>query len=184
MKYKKYLMGFLFVFSILFTTIVGTSNVLADTTSYSGAYNYDNTGNKQYRFITIVKSTQWTGNHYVSGQPTKGTYLKNGDMLYYSESGGPNYSLSVGVGYKIGSVSLGIPLGKISNGRFLPSSSDSSASYGDAWSIDRRRIIPAHWYGTLGRHPLHPTAHIHSPRMFMANDSGIAWNATRRAWQR
>lgn len=76
MKYKKYLMGFLFVFSILFTTIVGTSNVLADTTSYSGAYNYDNTGNKQYRFITIVKSTQWTGNHYVSGQPTKGTYLK------------------------------------------------------------------------------------------------------------
>lgn len=55
MKYKKYLMGFLFVFSILFTTIVGTSNVLADTTSYSGAYNYDNTGNKQYRFITIVK---------------------------------------------------------------------------------------------------------------------------------
>lgn len=82
MKYKKYLMGFLFVFSILFTTIVGTSNVLADTTSYSGAYNYDNTGNKQYRFITIVKSTQWTGNHYVSGQPTKGTYLKNGDMLY------------------------------------------------------------------------------------------------------
>ena len=118
MKYKKYLMGFLFVFSILFTTIVGTSNVLADTTSYSGAYNYDNTGNKQYRFITIVKSTQWTGNHYVSGQPTKGTYLKNGDMLYYSESGGPNYSLSVGVGYKIGSVSLGIPLGKISNGTF------------------------------------------------------------------
>lgn len=36
MKYKKYLMGFLFVFSILFTTIVGTSNVLADTTSSVG----------------------------------------------------------------------------------------------------------------------------------------------------
>ena len=75
---------------------------MADTTSYSGAYNYDNTCNKQYRFITIVKSTQWTGNHYVSGQPTKGTYLKNGDMLYYSESGESTYSLSVGVAYGIG----------------------------------------------------------------------------------
>lgn len=87
---------------------------MADTTSYSGAYNYDNTCNKQYRFITIVKSIQWTGNHYVSGQPTKGTYLKNGDMLYYSESGESTYSLSVGVAYGIGSVSLGIPLGKAS----------------------------------------------------------------------
>ena len=91
---------------------------MADTTSYSGAYNYDNTGNKQYRFITIVKSTQWTGNHYVSGQPTKGTYLKNGDMLYYSGAGESTYSLSVGVAYVIGSVSLGIPLGKITTGTF------------------------------------------------------------------
>ena len=91
---------------------------MADTTSYRGAYNYDNTGNKQYRFITIVKSTQWTGNHYVSGQSTKSTYLKNGDMLYYSESGGSTYSLSVGVAYGIGSVSLGIPLGKITTGTF------------------------------------------------------------------
>lgn len=54
---------------------------MADTTSYRGAYNYDNTGNKQYRFITIVKSTQWTGNHYVSGQSTKSTYLKNGGII-------------------------------------------------------------------------------------------------------
>lgn len=38
---------------------------------------------------------------------------KNGDMLYYSESGGSTYSLSVGVAYGIGSVSLGIPLGKL-----------------------------------------------------------------------
>ncbi len=118
MKHKKYLMGFLLVFSILFTTIIGKSNVWADTTSYSGTYDYDYSGSRQYRFITIVKSPQWTGNHYVSGQPTKGTYLKNGDMLYYSESGGSTYSLSVGVAYGIGSVSLGIPLGKISTGTF------------------------------------------------------------------
>ena len=35
-------------------------------------------------------------------------------MLYYSESGGSTYSLSVGVAYEIGSVSLGIPLAKAS----------------------------------------------------------------------
>lgn len=39
-------------------------------------------------------------------------------MLYYSESGGSTYSLSVGVAYGIGSVSLGIPLGKITTGTF------------------------------------------------------------------
>lgn len=45
----------------------------------------------------------------------KQRYLsKNGDMLYYSESGESTYSLSVGVAYEIGSVSLGIPLGKAS----------------------------------------------------------------------
>ena len=30
----------------------------------------------------------------------KSTYLKNGDMLYYSESGGSTYLLSVGVAYE------------------------------------------------------------------------------------
>lgn len=66
---------------------------------------------------------------------------------------------------------------------FFRRSSDTSSPYGDAWSADRHRIIPAHRYGAMGRHPLNPATHTDSPRMFVAHDSGIAWNATRRAWQ-
>ena len=44
-------------------------------------------------------------------------------------------------------------------------------------------IIPAHRHGAMERHPLNPATHTDSPRMFMANDSGFARNATRCAWQ-
>ena len=60
-------------------------------------------------------------------------------------------------------------------------------AYDDRWGKSltmggffRRRLIRLHPMVMLGA--LIAT-HTDSPRMFMAHDSGFAWNATRRAWQ-
>lgn len=96
-----------------------------DSVSCSGTfYTSPTKRNEQVRYITVVKDPVWTDLKTVAGQPTKGTYLKKGDALYYGSSGGTNapITLSVGVGatygYGSASVSLSIPLGKASSSSY------------------------------------------------------------------
>lgn len=80
--------------------------------------------NEQVRYIKVVKDPVWTKLKTVGGQPTKGTYVKKGDSLYYGSSGGTKapITLSVGVGatygYGSASVSLNIPIGKASSSSY------------------------------------------------------------------
>lgn len=114
--FKKIFVCGMISFLLLGVIIWSRDFVYADTTTYHGPYNYDLSGNKQYRFIKIVKTPIWTGNKYVSGQPTYGYNLKVGDMVFYSADGGSSYSVSVGLNYGIGSVSLSVPTGKVNSG--------------------------------------------------------------------
>lgn len=55
----------------------------------SAVYGYPpSSPTEEYRFITVVKDATWTSLETVEGQPTKGTYLKKGDSLFYGESDG------------------------------------------------------------------------------------------------
>lgn len=117
------------VLMLFLSGVANTCRVSADTTTYSGPYNYDNSGSRQYRFIVVTKTPQWTGNHYVSGQPTKGTYLKKGDMMSFNYSGGSSYSVSIGVGLGVGSVSVSIPTGKLTSSAGTIIKASSSGYY-------------------------------------------------------
>lgn len=74
--------------------------------------------NEQFRLIFVVKDPKWTKLKTVADQPTKGTYLKKGDALFYGEKGGNSvgisfgFSLGAGYGSVSGNVSFSIPLGK------------------------------------------------------------------------
>lgn len=57
-----------------------------DSVSCSGNfYTSPTKKNEQVRYITVVKDPVWTDLETVAGQPTKGTYLKKGDSLYYGK---------------------------------------------------------------------------------------------------
>jgi hypothetical protein len=89
-----------------------------DSVSYSSAYARPTKSDEQWRFITVVKDPLWTKLVTVEGQPTKGTYLKKGDSLFYGENGGKSIPISVGVTIaKVVSVGVGfnIPMGKAYN---------------------------------------------------------------------
>lgn len=51
--------------------------------SCSGTFSYPTRPDEQWRFITVMKDPVWTKLASVEGQPTKGTYLKKGDYLFY-----------------------------------------------------------------------------------------------------
>lgn len=72
-------------------------------------------GLKQHRFIYITTPPVWTKYKFVANQPRKGTYLNKGDGLYYGESGGSSASVSFSLGYAGMSVSMDVPLGKVSD---------------------------------------------------------------------
>ncbi len=114
MKFSKRLSIIFTVILFIVTMFSGILNAYADTTKYSDIYFDSSTpGGSQHQFITITKDYQWTPYKYVAGQPEKGTYLKKGDALFYSESNGNTCSISVSVGFGCGSVGLSIPMGKM-----------------------------------------------------------------------
>lgn len=84
------------------------------TTAYAGTKAgkpfFGNDG-RWWRYITSSQQ-KWTTYKYVSGQPSKGTYLKKGNFLFYQSSGGSNVSVSFSVGYGVGSIGISVPLGK------------------------------------------------------------------------
>lgn len=88
-----------------------------DSVSYSDVYSQPTDNSTQWRFIYVTKDSMWTKNKRISGQPQKGTYLKKGDFLYYSESGGESCSLSFALGLSSGifsgNVSISVPIGKM-----------------------------------------------------------------------
>lgn len=109
----------LFVIITTFVIICSQSvMVSAYTKSVSETYRYPTDSRHEWRFVTITGSdsdAKWTKYHYISGQPKKGTWLKKGDLMFYQSNGGSNSSLSFTVGYGFASVSLDIPIGKISS---------------------------------------------------------------------
>lgn len=111
---------------LLFSVNANKKLALADTTSYGTIYDYDYTGNRQYRFVTVTGDQRWTSYEAVAGQPTNGTYLKKGDGLYYSTSGGNCVTVSIGVNFGCAAVGIAVPLGKIGTstnyGKFLTAS--------------------------------------------------------------
>ncbi len=126
---KNKIISLLLVFTLLNCSLMYATPVMAkDSIVTSPPYYSDPTpGNTQHRFITITKDPAWTSYKYVSGQPTKGTYLEAGDGLYYGESGGSKVSISFAIEYA-GCVSVGfsVPIGKMSNsyyGKFLKAKS-------------------------------------------------------------
>lgn len=90
------------------------TTVSASSTVKSPIYTIDN-GNTQYQFIYYTGDKTWTANKAIAGQPTDGTYLKKGDGLFYYTSGGNSASISIGANFGAGSVSISIPLGKLSS---------------------------------------------------------------------
>lgn len=117
---------FVLVFSLFIPTVTALA---ADKTVYSQPY-YSSSilGNTQHRFITITKDPKWTSYKWVSGQPSKGTYLKKGDSLYYGESGGAA-SISFVVGYGCASVSFNVPLGKANSSHMGKSLKANKSGY-------------------------------------------------------
>lgn len=92
-----------------------------DSVRCSSTFSYPTNSKEQWRFITVIKDPAWTKLATVQGQPTKGTYLKKGDYLFYGESGGKSVTISFGVGLGVkyanasASVSFDVPLGKAYN---------------------------------------------------------------------
>lgn len=75
---------------------------------------------EQWRFIIAQKEDRWTKWTVLPDQEPQGTFLKKGDFLYYSRSGGQSVSVAVGVSLGASyanasaTVSFNIPLGKCS----------------------------------------------------------------------
>lgn len=119
--------------------LCGTMTIPAfakDTVTVSDTYNSSPSGgNQQHRFITVVKDPAWTKLKKISGQPTKGTYLKKGDMLFYTEGGGKSVSISFGVSLgstyanASASVSFDVPLGKMNSTQYGKAMRASSPGY-------------------------------------------------------
>ncbi len=107
-----------FVLVLTFVLSFGIRAHAADKTTVSETFT-NNSNTEQWRFIVVTKDPQWTNYKVVSGQPTKGTHLRKGDMLYYNDSGGSSanvsFSCALGVaGVGSVSVSVSVPLGQAS----------------------------------------------------------------------
>lgn len=128
---------------LLIVMILAISNIATipiyakDTITISkNIYNYPpNSPTEQFRFITVVKDSAWTKLETVEGQPTKDTYLKKGDSLFYGASGGKSigisFGISLGVAYgNVGAnVSFSVPLGKVSNSYYGKALKADKAGY-------------------------------------------------------
>lgn len=109
---------------LVISNVISAPAYAKDSTSTSYPFSYPTRPNEQWRFITVVKDSKWTKLTTVQGQPTKGTYLRKGDSLFYGESGGKKASISFGVGLGVkfanvsANVSFSVPLGKAHSSYF------------------------------------------------------------------
>lgn len=85
---------------ILFFTmsIITASPVLAQSSQTSTTYT-DSTGRNQWRYIYWTGDETWTKYKALGEQPTKGTYCKKGNGLFWYDKGGVAAELNISVGF-------------------------------------------------------------------------------------
>ncbi|MGL4483680.1 MAG: hypothetical protein ACRCUS_01905, partial [Anaerovoracaceae bacterium] len=101
-KRKLWMLGIALAIALLIPISVNATTTVTMPISSEGLY---------YRYVTCEEE-RWTSNSYVAGQPSVGTYLKKGDFLFYTPSGGNTINISMSIGFSVGPVSVGVGMGK------------------------------------------------------------------------